>query len=196
MPGLAGRSGGAVSRRLSGGVSLPDSLAFDEWARYQSQRLQKELGGALERLADISPPKVLEDAISHALRWLSLDPLREAAHRCLMRLYALSDQEPAALRQFQECQRTLKEELGVPPSPQTAELMERIRAGEDLAPMREPTPAIPHNLPPQPTHFVGREKELEQLGDLIADPDVRLITVVGPGGIGKTRLALAVAKGN
>ena len=177
------------------GFSLPDSLAFDDWARYQSQHLQKELGGALERLADILAVQGLfDDAITHSLRWLSLDLLREAAHRCLMRLYALSDQEPAALRQFQRCQRTLKEELGVPPSPQTVELMARIRAGESLERAAEPRPRVPHNLPPQPTRFVGREKELKQLGDLIADPDVRLITIVGPGGIGKTRLALTVAE--
>jgi predicted ATPase/class 3 adenylate cyclase len=51
-----------------------------------------------------------------------------------------------------------------------------------------------HNLPVQPTAFVGRERELAQLGDLIASPETRLITIVGPGGIGKTRLALAVAQ--
>ena len=152
------------------------------------------MSGALERLVDtLAAQGQFEHAIAQAQRWLSLDPLREAAHRCLMRLYALSDQEPAALRQYQLCQQTLKEELGVPPSPQTVELMERIRAGEELAPEQEPRPSVPHNLPPQPTAFVGRETELAQLGELIADPDVRLITIVGPGGIGKTRLALAAA---
>ena len=177
------------------GFSLPDSLAFDEWTRFQTERLRAQLAGTLERLADILAAQGhFENAIAQAQRWLMLDPLRETAHRCLMRLHALSDQEPAALRQFQLCQQTLKEELGVPPSPQTVELMERIRAGEALELVQEPTPSVPHNLPPQPTPFVGRERELAQLGNLIADPDVRLITIVGPGGIGKTRLALAVAE--
>ncbi|MCJ7549254.1 MAG: tetratricopeptide repeat protein, partial [Anaerolineae bacterium] len=60
----------------------------------------------------------------------------------------------------------------------------------------EPTasPEVPNNLPLQSTHFIGREEELAELDMLIADPDARLITIVGPGGIGKTRLALAVAE--
>jgi predicted ATPase/DNA-binding SARP family transcriptional activator len=178
------------------GFSLPDSLPFDEWQRSQTVALRDGLCSVLERLSTLNAAQEeYKPAIAAARRWLALDPLREAAHRCLMRLYILSDQEPAALRQYQECQRMLKEELGVPPSPQTVDLIKRIRAGEALAPTREPEPAVPHNLPPQPTRFVGRERELERLEDLIADPDVRLITIVGPGGIGKTRLALEVAEG-
>ncbi|MCB9159288.1 MAG: tetratricopeptide repeat protein [Caldilineaceae bacterium] len=56
-----------------------------------------------------------------------------------------------------------------------------------------PRPAAP-GLPEQPTHFVGRAAELDRLGARLADPDARLITVVAPGGMGKTRLALASAR--
>ena len=55
----------------------------------------------------------------YARRWLRLDPLREEAHRQLMKLYAGTDQRPAALRQYQECVRILEEELGMPPSEET-----------------------------------------------------------------------------
>ena len=62
----------------------------------------------------------------------------------------------------------------------------------------EPEPAISsklrHNLEQQPTPFVGRRIELEALDDMLSNPEVRLITVVGPGGMGKTRLALATAE--
>jgi predicted ATPase/DNA-binding SARP family transcriptional activator len=51
-----------------------------------------------------------------------------------------------------------------------------------------------HNLPQQPGRFIGRRVELAELDGFIADPEVRLITIVGPGGIGKTRLALAAAE--
>jgi len=53
--------------------------------------------------------------------------------------------------------------------------------------------AHPHNLPSQPTPFIGREKELEEITKLIEDPRCRLVNLVGPGGIGKTRLALQAA---
>jgi len=54
-------------------------------------------------------------------------------------------------------------------------------------------PAFPHNLPPQPTPFIGREQELSEIEKLLNDPSCRLLTLVGPGGIGKTRLALEAA---
>jgi hypothetical protein len=56
------------------------------------------------------------------------------------------------------------------------------------------TTRVPHNLPPQPTPFIGRESELADLEELIAKPSVRLITIIGAGGMGKTRLALAAAE--
>ena len=56
------------------------------------------------------------------------------------------------------------------------------------------TPSMAGNLPVQPTPFVGREAELVELGRLITNPEVRLVTVLGPGGMGKTRLALEAAE--
>ncbi|MGB3480018.1 MAG: tetratricopeptide repeat protein [bacterium] len=50
--------------------------------------------------------------------------------------------------------------------------------------------ARPHNLPIQATPFLGREKELVEIGKLLRDPSCRLLTLIGPGGIGKTRLAI------
>ncbi len=51
-----------------------------------------------------------------------------------------------------------------------------------------------HNLTPQATPFIGREQEIKALDDLLGDPDARLLTIVGPGGMGKTRLAHATAE--
>lgn len=70
----------------------------------------------------------------------------------------------------------------------------------DLTPTPEPVPlgqpAIKHNLPSQPTPFVGREKEINELNALLADPGNRLITLIAPGGMGKTRLSIATAEQN
>jgi predicted ATPase/DNA-binding CsgD family transcriptional regulator/Flp pilus assembly protein TadD len=70
---------------------------------------------------------------------------------------------------------------------------EAIRYGRRLGLLAD-TARPPHNLPPQPTPFVGREAELAALADFLADPDTQLITITGPGGMGKTRLALATAE--
>ncbi|MDX1521127.1 MAG: tetratricopeptide repeat protein [Anaerolineae bacterium] len=51
-----------------------------------------------------------------------------------------------------------------------------------------------HNFPPQPAPFIGREEEVAEVSRLLADPDCRLLTLVGPGGIGKTRLAIQTVK--
>lgn len=62
----------------------------------------------------------------------------------------------------------------------------------DFPPLRS-LAAHPHNLPPQATPFLGREEELAAVAQLIGDPACRLITLTGPGGMGKTRLSLQVA---
>jgi predicted ATPase len=70
----------------------------------------------------------------------------------------------------------------------------RSAPGESrFATLTPPAGAPPHNLPVQPTPFVGREAELAELARLLADPDVRLLTILGAGGMGKTRLALEAA---
>ncbi|MFZ0543811.1 MAG: tetratricopeptide repeat protein [Candidatus Promineifilaceae bacterium] len=65
------------------------------------------------------------------------------------------------------------------------------------APTANPVQILPSsssNLPIQPTPFIGREEELEIISGRLQDPSCRLLTLVGPGGIGKTRLALQAAK--
>ena len=63
---------------------------------------------------------------------------------------------------------------------------------EDFPPLNTPG-RLPHNLPAHPTSFLGRERELEEIKTLLLRPEVRLVTLTGPGGVGKTRLALRVA---
>jgi predicted ATPase len=117
-----------------------------------------------------------------------------------MRVYALERQLGAAIAQYDTCRRVLVEELGVEPSGETRALYENIKAGNwEQPPTSNIQPPTSNRLPPVsnlPTHltpFIGRERELQELGRLIADPDCRLITLVGPGGMGKTRLAVQAA---
>jgi predicted ATPase/DNA-binding SARP family transcriptional activator len=177
------------------GFTLRDSPEFDEWQFFEREALRGELASALERLVRWhSSEGEYGRAITFARRWLALNPLHEPVHRHLMRLYDQAEQRAAALRQYTECERILQEELGLAPAEATTALYEQIRtrpeAGEELRIM----PKRPrHNLPAQTTPFVGRETALAEIAGLLQDPDCRLLTLVGPGGSGKTRLALEAA---
>ena len=187
------------------GFTLPDSVTFDDWQFFQTEGLRQELAAALERLLrGHSALGAYQSAIPYARRWVALDLLHEPAHRELMRLYAQADQRAAALRQYAECERVLDEELGVQPDEETTRLFQLIRERRDLPPSAEvfalttaqvaATAREPkHNLPVQPTPFVGREPVLAQIEEQLRDPECRLLTLVGPGGCGKTRLALEAA---
>lgn len=177
------------------GFFLPDSAPFEEWALLARESLRLKMLEALGHLiAYHRQRRQHQEALSFARRQLALDPLREDAHRQVMRLYFLDGERSAALSQYEDCRRLLATELSVEPEPETSSLYEEIRkagrrAAEEVA---EPPEQRPH-LPTQPTPFVGRTGELAEIGRLLDEADCRLLTVTGPGGIGKTRLALQAA---
>jgi predicted ATPase len=133
-----------------------------------------------------------------------------------MRLYAQAGQQSAALRQYEVCARLLEKELDVEPEAETQALYAAIRTRQVSA---TPAPAAtplsstsstespsarlfaaapaqppPHNLPAPTSSFIGRERNLNEIAQRIADPTCRLLTLVGPGGIGKTQLAIRAAQ--
>ena len=174
------------------GFYVRDAPAFEEWVAMQRERLRQLAIHALHILAEHHTTRGEYAAgIDVLTPLLALDPWREEAHRQLMLLLARCGQRAAALAQYEMCRRTLAEELGVEPSEETTELYEAIRAGRiDVQP---PPPVRRHNLAVPPTPLVGRADELARIVERLADPACRLLTLVGPGGIGKTRLALEVA---
>ncbi|MBI5031086.1 MAG: tetratricopeptide repeat protein [Chloroflexi bacterium] len=176
---------------------IKDSAEFEEWALIQRESLHRSALEALAHLADYHEQRGdYEQACRYSSRQLELDPWREEAHRQMMRLLALSGERSAALRQYETCQRVLADELGVEPSFETRELLAQISRGELVSQQGDVSPTPPLALRPLPlplTPFIGRKCELEDLQQLLADPQCRLISLVGPGGIGKTRLALQVA---
>jgi DNA-binding SARP family transcriptional activator len=189
------------------GFSLPGSREFEEWQFFQAQTLRQALAEALQLLIQWhSDRDEYAPATLYARRWLTLDPLHEPAHRRLMSLYAQSGQQAAALRQFQECVRSLRNELGAEPDQETNTLYEAIRSRAFTIPGLGGSHTHPplsgkilssqvrHNLPAPDEPFTGRDGELERITGCLRDQaDCRLITLVGPGGIGKTRLAIEAA---
>lgn len=174
------------------GFHLRDAVQFDEWAHAKAEELRHLLAVALTMLSDDHALLGQVDAaIPPAQRLVALDPLNEESHRHLMRIYLQAGQSNAALKQYQACEKVLRKELGIDPQPETRELYKLIRKGELKSPQpasQKQTPVPLHNLPYQLSRFIGREKELAEIADLIAEN--RLVTLTGAGGIGKTRLSL------
>ena len=171
------------------GFSLPDCPAFDQWLFFQRERLQLQITAALEQLADFHERAGNKGkAETYVRRLLEFDPLREHAHRQLMRVLAEAGKRSAALAQYEICRRLLADELGVSPAPETTLLAEQIRM---LASAQNNAPT--HNLPPSFTRFIGRDQETGRIEDLLITQGARVVTLTGPGGVGKTRLALQTA---
>ncbi|MCI0394921.1 MAG: tetratricopeptide repeat protein [Chloroflexi bacterium] len=169
--------------------SLPNCLQFDEWLLMQRQRFQVQVTAALEQLAAFHERAGrLAEAERATRRLLEYDPLSESAYRQLMRVLARADQRSAALDAYETCRRVLATELGLAPAVETVTLAEQIRA---VAPFE--AHATRAALPPVLTRFLGRQQESARLVDLLSRRTVRLVTLTGPGGVGKTRLALEVA---
>lgn len=180
---------------LLAGISLPDAATFEEWQVIQREALHYQAVTALQALGSAYEQRG-EHGLAHgaAMRLLGLEPWQEDAHRLAMRALALSGQRNEALAHFDLCRRVLEEELGVEPSDETRALYWQIAAGElhDAASMRAGRVEL-HHFPSQFTPFIGRRSEVRQILDALADPGRRLVTLVGPGGIGKTRLAIEAA---
>lgn len=171
------------------GFTLDDAPAFEEWQLFESESLRREMGGVLQQLTDLLfAREAYETAIPYARRWLALDSLHEPAHRQLMRLYAANGQRSLALRQYEECLSILQAELGVEPEPETTALLHELQ--EKRLSVHTPSMA---SLPTPATELIAREQELTEIMRLLDDPACRLVTLMGTGGIGKTRLALEVA---
>ncbi len=165
---------------------------YDDWILPEREHLRQAFTGALQGLLLLleraGQPR---EAIPYAERLLRHDPLREDTYRALMRLHAECGDRAGVVRVYHTCTSVLERELGVEPSTATREAYAYLLKGDIQArPVLPPQPATT-NLPVPLTSFVGRQAEMAEVRGLLQTS--RLLTLSGPGGTGKTRLALEVA---
>jgi predicted ATPase/DNA-binding SARP family transcriptional activator len=167
------------------GVCLDDCPDFETWLLVEREYWQQQVVQVLQTLvARYSNRGNYEQGLFFAFQLLSLEPWREETRRQVMLLLARSGQRSAALSQYETCCQILADELDVEPTIETITLYQRIKTAT----------GPPHNLPPQPTTFVGRKGELELVCRHMSNPDCRLLVLTGIGGIGKSRLAIEATR--
>lgn len=168
------------------------SEVWESWLLAQREHVQQRAMLAMGWLRDVRQAAADWTAVVQiAQQQLRMEPWLEEAHRALMQAYYHLGDRNAALAQFSQCRHILADELGIEPEAQTQQLQQQIVADQ----LAVPTQAIiPDNLPFQAGPFVGRQAETTQLLERLADPTCRLLTLVGMGGIGKTRLSIEVGR--
>ena len=195
---------------LYAGELLPGYL--DEWVGPERGRLDLLFVNALSSLAyALGEAGDVVRATDFALRAVAADPLHERAHLTLMRLYAQVGRAQEALGQYDRLRRLLRKNLSAVPSSEARQMAKELRARPEAfilvaplasAPVITPVPdsntpplergpGLHPGLPVQTTRFFGREDEIARI--LVSLRQNRLVTLTGPGGAGKTRLALEAA---
>jgi predicted ATPase/DNA-binding SARP family transcriptional activator/Tfp pilus assembly protein PilF len=152
--------------------------AWSSWLSFERERLRVGWRGAV--LSRLEEAIEAVEGIDLSGRLLASDPLDEAALRAHLAWLARAGQSARARQAYREFAARLSKDLGLSPSADLAAFQDGLSAG---VPRPEPPPAVPD------PEFVGRTVELRRMRDLLVQGDCRLLTLAGPGGAGKTRLA-------
>ncbi len=192
------------AERLTGALELYRGELLpgyhEDWIASERERLAQTYRATLRRLILAwEEGGDLPQALEAAQRAVSLFPAEEDIHRELIRLYVRMARADEARRQYQVLERTLRDEGSGPPSQATRALVAALLAGggDGQAVALPLAPAASPRFSPLPaplTRFFGRDDEMGRLGEWLRRRDVRLVTLTGPGGAGKTRLALETAR--
>jgi|GEM_PF-872338 DNA-binding SARP family transcriptional activator len=149
---------------LLDGILLADSEPFEEWLAQTRARLQHQVVEALARLvADAEQRRDSAMLERYARRWLVIDPWCEIAHRGLLRALLWSGRRSAALQHYEATRALLANDLGIEVEPETQQLYEQIRLGEQPVPRAEPS------APPEVVVHPDRQRMIERVGQFWVD---------------------------
>ena len=177
------------------GPLLPDCA--DEWVLPEREERAQAYLAALEGLAQKATERGDPATAVHWLRRLvSAEPGRESASGALMGALAEGGDRAAVTQVYQDLRRLLRQDLNTEPAPETKALYRRLteQGARPQAAARSPAPPAPtrRHLPIPLTDLIGRAREIEEVTGWLRRG--RLVTLLGAGGAGKTRLAIASAE--
>lgn len=177
------------------GDLLPEDTYTDLYSDERNNLRRAYLTLLLQTANSLMAQNKINQALEVWQRLVDADPVNEEAHTGLMRAYAVMGERQKAIRQYETMREILLRELEVAPSAESQLLFTHIQKNEFTAKpdIVEPSGGQRHNLPRSVSSFIGREKALAEVQDLVRTH--RLVTLFGTGGVGKTRLAIRTAEG-
>jgi DNA-binding SARP family transcriptional activator/predicted ATPase len=175
------------------GFTFDDLPELETWHLAQQeiwrQRQQRLFAQVIDGLCALGQAEL---AVVYARRWVEGFPWAEEAHRALISCLVADGRPDLALDAYAACRRILRKELDVDPSPETEALYREIQSKQRG--VSTTAQKLPAQLPLFLTPLIGRDTELDRLTRRLKDPNYRLVSLVGAGGSGKTRLAVAAAE--
>jgi DNA-binding SARP family transcriptional activator len=202
-----------LARKLEEGASAADLVEavsvyrgellpgfYDEWVVLERERLQALFEHKMKRLLDrLVAEQRWSEALELGERWIALGHTPEPAYRALMAAHAGLGDLSSVAAAFQRCAEALWRELGVEPSEETRAQYEGLTRAErsshaSVSAARPSAATSAVRLPVPATPFVGREQELVEVGRILDDPDCRMLTLVGPGGLVGGRFGSALSR--
>lgn len=171
--------------------TLPAAPQFDAWVLATRATIHQQVITAYAKLGRYALATNDADyGIAIARRWLQIDALDEAAHTLLIRLLLQAGTVREAVAHYDSCANLLRAELGIEPPAELTALIRSVRAKATP----RPAPTARHNLPAVYDQFFGRQTVQHELHARLNEPWCRLVTIIGPGGVGKSRLATTIAR--
>lgn len=182
------------SGELLEGVSAPDAPAYDSWLAFEREALRASWReAALHVAADLEATERHGEAAALLKDMWLHDRFDEALLQAYLRNAYLAGDRDQALVAFKAFRELLRDELAMRPMASTLDLFDAISRGATVRPAASPSRGRA-SLPAPTTPFVGRDDERADVHRILARSEGRMIAVVGPGGVGKTRLAIQVAR--